>query len=325
MSLGKLYEISVPQNIKFRIKILFSVETVVDCQSADPAMATANIREEFLQINNCRIRYLTGGNGPAMVLVHGLLGYSFCFRHNLPVLAESATVYALDLPGTGFSERPAVVEADLNALADMLLKFVNQLGLEKPVLLGSSHGGAVVLMACYLAAGRGLTLGPMVLVAPVNPWSRNGQRRVGFAASAAGRTALRCAAPLLAPLHGYFLRRMYGDPARLTREAIAGYSCAIRERGTMAHLLGRLKDWNEDLKLLEQSLPACSNVPTLLIWGERDGAVDPASSAQLLRRLPKAELAVIRGAGHLPFEEEPEEFNQLVLNFLARRQAGVYS
>jgi pimeloyl-ACP methyl ester carboxylesterase len=47
--------------------------------------------------------------------------------------------------------------------------------------------------------------------------------------------------------------------------------------------------------------------------------VNPASATELLRRLPKAELAIIRGTGHLPFEEESEQFNQLVLNFLARQ------
>lgn len=288
-------------------------------------MSAIDIKEEFLHVNNCRLRYLTGGAGPPMVLVHGLLGYSFCFRHNLPALAQSATVYAVDLPGGGFSERPAVVQADLRTIAETLLDFAKQLDLKKPTLLGSSHGGAVVLMAACLGARRGLTLGPMILVAPVNPWSRNGRRRVQFAASAAGSAVLRCVAPCLGPLHGYFLQRMYGDPARLTKDAITGYSRGIRQPGTMAHLLGRLKHWNEDLQLLERALPACANVPTLLIWGERDGAVDPASASELLRRLPKAELAMMRGTGHLPFEEQPEEFNQLVLNFLARQRAGDYS
>jgi pimeloyl-ACP methyl ester carboxylesterase len=260
------------------------------------------------------------------VLVHGLLGYSFCFRQNLPVLAQSATVYAIDLPGTGFSERPALINGDLRALAGMLLTFVRQLKLERPVFLGSSHGGAVVLMAAGMAAAQqNVKLGPMILVAPVNPWSRNGRRRVKIAASAAGSAALRVIAPLLSPLHGYFLRRMYGDPSRLTSEAIKGYSDAIRERGTMAQLIGRVAHWNEDLQLLERALPACMGVPSLVIWGDRDCAVDPASAEELLRRLPKAELAIIRGAGHLPFEEEPEQFNELVLNFLARQRTGVYS
>ena len=277
------------------------------------------VREEFVRLDGCRLRYLAGGAGPPMVLVHGLLGYSFCFRHNLPVLAQSATVYAIDLPGTGFSERPAVINGDLRALAEVLLKFVRQLDLERPVLLGSSHGGAVVLMAAGMAAQQNVTLGPMILAAPVNPWSRHGRRWVKIAGSTAGSAMLRVIAPFLPPLHGYFLRRMYGDPSRLTSEAIEGYSGAIREQGTMDHLIGRIAHWNEDLQLLEQALPGCSDVPTLLIWGDRDRAVNPASATELLRRLPKAELAIIRGTGHLPFEEESEQFNQLVLNFLARQ------
>jgi pimeloyl-ACP methyl ester carboxylesterase len=136
---------------------------------------------------------------------------------------------------------------------------------------------------------------------------------------------LRALVPALVPSPGYFLRRMYGDPARLTSEAIAGYSAAIREPGTMAHLLGRIRSWQNDLELLEKTLPSCAATPTLMIWGEQDRAVDPSSAQQLLARLPKAELAVIRGAGHLPFEEVPEEFNRLVLDFLARQGTGIYS
>lgn len=287
--------------------------------------ATSVIHEEFVSVDGCRLRYHTGGTGPPMLLVHGLLGYSYCFRRNLPALAQNATVYALDLPGTGFSERPPIIRGDLRALAETVLDFSQQLGLGRPILLGSSHGGAVVLLAASLAVQQSVKIGGIILAAPANPWSSNGRRRIRIAASTAGRMLLRCAAPFLPPLHGYFLRRMYGDPARLTSDGIAGYSGAIRVPGTMAHLLGRMAHWDEDLKLMERALSSCANVPTLLIWGDRDRAVDPASAGELLRRLPKAELAVIRGAGHLPFEEDPEKFNELVLNFLAQQHDGVYS
>jgi pimeloyl-ACP methyl ester carboxylesterase len=57
-------------------------------------------------------------------------------------------------------------------------------------------------------------------------------------------------------------------------------------------------------------------VRSLLIWGTRDAAVDVRSAENLKHALPHCQLALIEGAGHLPFEETPEEFNRLVLGFI---------
>lgn len=277
----------------------------------------STIETKFVSIKGHRIRYLTGGAGPPLVLVHGLLGYSFCFRFNLEELARHSTFYALDLPGTGFSSREPEIRSDLESLAEFLLSFIEQLGLKKPTLLGSSHGGAIVLFAASLARERRNPLGPLILVSPVNPWSRFGRRRAAIIGSAPGSLVFRCISPAIAPLHGYFLSRMYGNPAALTRETINGYSAAIRQRGTITHLLGRVRQWGRDLDLLKPEIQRCKDLPVLLIWGDRDRAVDPGSAQPLMRVLPRAKLAVIPGAGHLPFEEAPAEFNQIVLDFLA--------
>ena len=70
--------------------------------------ASPAIQERWSMVDGHRIRYLWGGgSGPALVLVHGLLGYSFSWRYALPALAEKMTVYAVDMPGAGFSDRPA--------------------------------------------------------------------------------------------------------------------------------------------------------------------------------------------------------------------------
>jgi pimeloyl-ACP methyl ester carboxylesterase len=61
---------------------------------------------------------------------------------------------------------------------------------------------------------------------------------------------------------------------------------------------------------------------SLLIWGTLDGAVDPGSSRALMRVLPQCDRALIEGAGHLPFEETPDEFNRLALDFLDRNLTG---
>ncbi|HEV2113114.1 MAG TPA: alpha/beta fold hydrolase [Terriglobales bacterium] len=277
--------------------------------------ANTGARETFAEVNGCRIRYLTVGAGPAIILIHGLFGYSFSWRYNLASLAKHFTVYALDLPGVGFSERSASPRYGLAALAQDVLEFLKLLDIRDPILAGSSHGGGIAMM---IAAARepGMAIPKLILVSPVNPWSRQGAGRAAFFGSRMGSALLRCFAPVVPLTHLYFLKRMYGDPSRLSDESLAGYDCALRVPGTLPHMLARVRRWNADLELIRATLPAIAEVPTLLIWGSRDRAVPLASAFELQKRFKHAELAVIEGAGHLPYEEMPEEFNRIAQRFL---------
>jgi pimeloyl-ACP methyl ester carboxylesterase len=282
------------------------------------SVACAGIEEKFIEIAGCRVRYLTGGRGPALVLIHGLLAYSFSWRFNLEALAQRATVFAIDLPGMGFSQRLPNPEPGLTPSARTILDFMKALGISSATLLGSSHGGGAVILAAPLAAENGIKIEKMILVSPVNPWSLQGTRVTDLLATRWGAAIFRPLSRCLTPLHGYFLRRLYGNPRQATRETIEGYSRGIRIAGTMEHCLARVKHWRQDLVAIEQALPRCPEVPVLLIWGDCDGAVYSSSAKTLLKNFPRGELVMMRGAGHVPYEEEPEEFNRIVLDFLAR-------
>jgi len=280
------------------------------------AFDSITLHEKFISVHGCRIRYLSAGSGPPLVFIHGLLGYAFSWRFNLPVLAQRFTVYALDLPGVGFSERTARPQPGLAPLASCVLGFLKKLNILNPVLVGSSHGGAIAVMAAAHAPEEGLSIPKLVLVSPVNPWSRQGAGRAAFLGSAIGGALLRCAGPVLRFTHSYFLRRMYGDPCRIADGTLEGYDCALRPGGTLEHMLSRVRRWSSDLDEVERLLPAIADIPTLLIWGSKDRAVPLSSARLLISKLNNAELAVIEGAGHLPYEEVPQPFNELVLRFL---------
>src|ERR1700685_4333349 len=66
------------------------------------------VEECWMDLDGARMRYLRAGSGPALILLHGLLGYSFSWRYTMPALAPYATVYAPDLLGAGFSDRPRI-------------------------------------------------------------------------------------------------------------------------------------------------------------------------------------------------------------------------
>jgi pimeloyl-ACP methyl ester carboxylesterase len=63
-------------------------------------------------------------------------------------------------------------------------------------------------------------------------------------------------------------------------------------------------------------LPRIANIPTLLTWGNKDTAVDPASAAELKKYFRDCRLVMFDGVGHLPYEEAPDEFNRAVIEFL---------
>lgn len=84
--------------------------------------------ERFVKIDGARIRYLQAGSGPPLILLHGLMGYSFSWRFTIPVLSRHATVYAPDQLGTGFSDRPAELDCRLCAMAERLFKFLDAIG-----------------------------------------------------------------------------------------------------------------------------------------------------------------------------------------------------
>ena len=268
-----------------------------------------------IALDQAWVPFERAGAGPALLLVHGLLGYSFSWRHAIPRLAEQFTVYAPDLPGAGFSDSPPGMDFHLEACARRLLRFMDATGIADCDLLGTSHGGAAAIMAAALAPERFRTL---ILVAPVNPWSSRGKVLSILLSRVLPAAAFLRAAPRLRSLQEFYFGRLYGDSRRIRPDAVEGYLKPLLRPHPFQYALGVLRSWNRDLRLLKSVLPRISRIPTLLLWGSRDGAVDPASAIPLRQQFEDCRLRVMAGVGHLPYEEVPEEFNQAVLDFLAR-------
>lgn len=272
-----------------------------------------SVEEQWVSLDGVRVRYLRSGSGPPLVLLHGLLGYSFSWRFVMPALAQQATVYAIDMPGAGFSERPAGLDCRLRASAERLLRFLDVVGLTSCDLLGTSQGGAVAMMAAAIAPHR---VQRLILVNPVNPWSAPGRRRARFLSSRAITPLFLRLVPHMRIAHSYILRRLYGDPLRIRPGTLEGYSAPFTTPGAFTNGLGVLRSWNQDLQQLKTMLPHIGHIPVLMIWGSVDRAVAPESAHELLKYFHNGRLVVLEGVGHLPYEEVPEEFNRVVAEFL---------
>lgn len=261
---------------------------------------------------------------PPVVLIHGLLGYSFSWRNNLEALAQERETYAVDLLGIGYSDRPrpGTVDFGLHATAGRMLEWLQALGLRNVDLLGTSHGGAVTMMMAALEREHagGTAVGRLVLAAPANPWSHRGAMRIAFLGAGLGRWIAGLATPRfksgLRAARSLALSRMYGDPTKITFETLDGYGRMMDLPGTIEYALEVVRSWKQDMSELKLRFHLLANVPALLLWGSLDRAVAPESAYELAANLKNARLIVMNGIGHMPYEEAPEQFNRLVLDFL---------
>ena len=263
------------------------------------------------------MRYLKAGSGPVLILVHGLMAYSFSWRFTIPALAEHATVYAVDNLGAGFSSSSAGMDCSMRATAERLLQFVDALGIAEFDLLGTSHGGAVAMFAAALCAERhDPRLKRLVLVAPVNPWSPHGKRLAPLLGTTVGSLLFRRTIARWRFFDYLWLRRLFGNGAKIPPDSLKGYRLPVRENQAYEHALRIVRTWTADLAKLEQALPTICNYPTLLIWGTRDRAVLFRSAEPLRRNFRNAHLVAFDGVGHLPYEEAPADFNRALVDFL---------
>ena len=282
-----------------------------------PALG-ADVEECWMEIDGARMRYLRAGSGPALILLHGLLGYSFSWRYTMPALAPYATVYAPDMLGAGFSERPAGLDHSLRGTAQRLLRFIEGLGISSFHLLGTSHGGAVAMMAAAecLEENLRINLRRLVLVAPVNPFSAHGRRLAPFVGSPLGAALFRMAIPYMSFSYGYWHSRMYGDRKHIPSGALEGYMAPLAIPGLFEHALSIVRTWKSDIGELEATLSKLAAIPTLLMWGSKDSAVHASSAAALAKHFPNSKTIIFSGVGHLPYEECPEKFNRALTEFL---------
>jgi len=281
------------------------------------------IEECWMDLDGARMRYLRSGSGPPLILLHGLLGYSFSWRYAMPALAPHATVFALDMLGAGFSDRPKGIDHSMRGTALRVLEFAEKLGLSTFDLLGTSRGGAVAMCAaaeCVSGDACKLKLRRLVLACPVNPYSAHGKRLAPFFGTFFGAGLFRAGVRMgrMQQLYPYWHGRMFGDPKKIPPGSLEGYKAPLAIPGLFEHGLSIVKTWREDLEELERLLPKLAPIPTLLMWGTKDPAVYFSSMELVARHFSNVQTVVFPGVGHLPYEECPEEFNRALIEFLTK-------
>jgi pimeloyl-ACP methyl ester carboxylesterase len=265
-----------------------------------------------LRLDGLGIHYVDEGQGPAVVLIHGLGGSLNNFRYNIPALSEQFRVVALDLKGFGYSDRPPDADYSQTAQAQLVAEFMGRLGVGPAAVLGHSLGGAIALRLAALFPRRVTRL---VLVASAPP-----VRVTLPLGGAALRPILRLGTVLVLHQRGVreaVLRSGFYDPSFLTPEMLEEFRRLGRIRGSaeaiVRVILDSARDEPLDLAQIQQ--------PTLLLWGACDRATGLRIARWFQARLPDARLRVIDRARHMVMEERAEESNAAIRSFLQGERA----
>jgi pimeloyl-ACP methyl ester carboxylesterase len=273
----------------------------------------------WARVSGRQMHCLRAGAGPNLVLLHGLLGTASTWELVLPALANQSTVYAIDALGIGESERVIGLDASLEAQAARVVELMDAFCIQSTDLLATSHGGAVALTLAANYPGR---VNNLALHAPANPFSHITDSMVNFYVGGLGNWFAHQVPTLPESMQSLALGRMYGDPVHLRVGSLAKYVGSLRVPGTVDYVLDVLKAWFDDMAKLRLALDRVHSFPALLLWGDRDRAVSLDSARELQRCFDQVDFHLLPGAGHLPFEECPETFAQLVNAFLARMRAA---
>ncbi len=263
--------------------------------------ANVPINERVVEVNGERFHYVEEGKGPPLVMIHGLMGSSRNLTYALSgQLREHFRVISLDRPGSGYSSRHTGTAADLPAQARQIASFIATLGLEKPLVLGHSLGGAISLA---LALDHPHAVSGLVLVAPLT----HPQPRLPLVFwSLAVRPAW---------LRRWVSRTLTVPMGLLTRRSVvkavfapdrAPEDFATRGGGLLGMRPDNFYAASSEIALVNDHLPdmvkryAQLSLPIGLIFGARDKVLDFRRHGQALAdKVPGLKLQLVEGRGHM--------------------------
>lgn len=252
------------------------------------------------------------------VLLHGYGGSSFSWRTWVSTLARLGHVVLVDMKGFGSAPKPDDDAYAPRDHAELVHRLILQRDLRRVTLVGHSLGGGIALLTALRllddGAGR---LHRMVIVAGAGL-----PQRLPPAVALAKRS--RLAKGLMRVLGArrvvrWVLRTIVHRPEGITRSQIEGYADPLSTPEARAALVATaLKIQPPDLELTVRRYPEI-DVPALLLWGRQDRVVPLSVGEALSRMLPRAQLVVLDGCGHLPAEELPDRSVKVLEAFLEGR------
>lgn len=260
------------------------------------------------------ISYSRKGSGRPVVLVHGIGHRRTAWFDVYDRLAEQFDVIAIDLPGFGQSPPPTAPDSySMLSWAEQLERMFDELGLDRPHVVGNSLGG---LLALTLAS-RG-SISSAVALSPAGFTGRQGTLvagavLLGMKAAARGpRMVLRLFANNV-QLRRLAFASLYVHPERLSPEIAYGDSINLRESPGF---------WPCFRKATRLNFRAKPEVPVTIGWGDKDRLLLPSQAEVARRRLPDARHEPLPNCGHVPMLDDPDAVVRLVVETVDRAETA---
>lgn len=272
------------------------------------------LNEQRTIIGGCEIAFTDTGQGPPLLLIHGLGSDRHAFRWNIPAWTHKRRIIALDLPGHGQSDKPAMTYS-IRLLAEVTRRFLDQRRIQSFDLLGYSMGGAV---ACQLAVLIPERIRKLALLAPA-----------GLQGELSQRKKLRSVARLLrnpfypAIRDRLFIRRFPTFYKRFTAEVdlLFHETLALSKHLDFEQHIRAVADCiNSLVDFPARNIYPKIKAPTLILFGEDDAIIPFEHGYTIQRAIPDARARLLPNCGHLLVVEARDKINQLLLDFLDEHQ-----
>lgn len=277
----------------------------------------------FANVDGIRFHYQEAGSAtaPALLLLHGFCSSTLVWSKVFLNLAEAGfRVIVPDLLGFGYSGKPRNGEYTIAGQAKRIIRLLDYLKLESASIVGSSYGGAV---AATCALDYPERVKKLVLVAPVN---NNRPLQFKLMRVFSSRIVGDVVSPLLIGSRRLLRKRMKRVYDRhewvLDERRVEARHRPLRAAATHRAILRTVRHWDADRISREAHF---IQQPTLLLWGDNDPEIPLADGERLHKEIDGSRLIVLRSCGHLPHEEYPKEFVEVVAGFSAERTSTDYT
>ena len=255
-----------------------------------------------VEIDGNNIRYLDEGtSADTLLLLHGLGASAERWEDVIPLFAKKFKVIVPDLIGFGYSDKP-MIDYTTDYFAEFISKFLNEVGVKKPNIIGSSLGGQI---AAEFTINHNMDVGKLVLVSPSGIMKHSTPALDAYISAA------------LYPnndsaLNAFQTMSCMND---VNEKTISGFVERMQlpnaKMAFMSTLLGL-----SNSKVITEKLQLIT-IPTLIVWGENDPVIPIEYAQSFVSGINDCRFYKMTGCGHVPYVEKPKEFFQIVSDFLA--------
>ena len=262
--------------------------------------------ENLININGNKIHIKIQGQGKPLFFIHGSQMNLYDWRNNIDYFSKFYTVYAVDMIGSGFSDKPKVKYSP-KYYADFILQLLDYYNIEKASFFGSSWGGGHVLYFSLLNPER---VEKMIMSSPTGYAHKETLLEKILKKYILGEITMLLGNRIIIKKE---LKSMFTDKTKVSKELINSVFKPIYMKGGIHAVLSAYR--NDDFSFVKNNLENISR-PVMIIWGRDDIVHSKQAMKQIVERIPNSTFINLENTGHLPHEEKATVFNKFAKDFL---------